>query len=344
MTYQMIFGVLRCATFIAIACLGSFAHADNWAHWRGPDGNAVAPDADPPIRFNDSTNLKWKVPIEGRGAGSPVVWDDSVFVVSAVGLSGGDLAKHDFVLLCIDRETGRERWRRVATEAAPHEGTHRTNGFASASPVTDGEHVYASFGSRGLYCYTMDGILVWKRTDFPPMTTRNGFGEGSSPVLAEDRIILPWDHEGQSKLYAIEKASGATIWEVDRDEPTNWGTPLIVDFRGRAEVITTGENYARGYDLDSGAELWRCAGQTQRPAASPVHRDGVVYIASGHRGAFLGAFRVGGRGDIQGTANVLWTIQRNTPDIASPLLSEDRLYFYKGKSGVLTCVDAQTGK
>ncbi|WP_044303697.1 outer membrane protein assembly factor BamB family protein, partial [Rhodopirellula sallentina] len=168
MTYPTIFGALRCATLFAIACSGSFAHADHWAHWRGPDGNAVAPDADPPIRFNDSTNLKWKVPIEGRGSGSPVVWDDSVFVVSAVPLSGGDIAKHQFVLLCIDRETGRQRWRRVATEATPHQGTHNTNGFASASPVTDGEHVYASFGSRGLYCYTMDGILVWKRTDFPP--------------------------------------------------------------------------------------------------------------------------------------------------------------------------------
>ncbi len=335
---------LRLTILFLVGCLSNTCPADNWAHWRGPDGNAVANDADPPTEFNNSLNLRWKVAVPGLGSGSPIVWEDDIFVVSAIPVSEGKIPQHQFVLFCFDRETGMERWRKVAVEATPHQETHSTNGFASASPVTDGEHVYASFGSRGLYCYTMNGNLVWKRNNFPPMTTRNGFGEGSSPVLAGDRLILPWDHEGQSKLYAINKTTGATIWEVERDEPTNWGTPLVIEHGGRVEIITTGQNYARAYDFDTGAELWRCAGQTQRPAASPVYRDGVVYIASGFRGSFLGAFRVGGRGDLQGTSNVLWTIERDTPDIASPLLSGDRLYYYKGRAGVLTCVDATTGK
>jgi len=318
--------------------------AENWAHWRGPDGNAVAADANPPVRLTDSGNLRWKVPVPGLGSGSPVVWNDRIYVVSAIPVSDGAIPRHEFVLLCYDRKTGEEIWRRVATIATPHQGTHSTNGFASASPVTDGKHVYTSFGSRGLYCYTMDGELVWKRTDFPPMTTRNGFGEGSSPTLSGEYLVLPWDHEGQSKLYLLDKTNGESVWEIDRDEPTNWATPLIVDHDGKRQIIMNGERYARCYDFETGAELWRCGGQTQRPVASPVHRNDIVYIGSGFRGSFLGAFRLGGSGDLEGGPNVLWTIDRDTPDIASFLLSEDRLYFYKAKTGLLTCVNAADGK
>ncbi|MCM2371710.1 outer membrane protein assembly factor BamB family protein [Aporhodopirellula aestuarii] len=336
--------LFRASMLLLVGGLAFPCHAENWGHWRGPDGNAVSDSANPPTQFNHSENLRWKTPIPGRGSGSPIVWGDDVFVVSAIPVSGGEIPKHQFVLFCFNRKTGGERWRRVAVEATPHQETHSTNGFASASPVTDGNYVYASFGSRGLYCYTMTGDLVWKRTDFPPMTTRNGFGEGSSPTLVGNRLIMPWDHEGQSKLYSLDSSTGATIWEINRDEPTNWATPLVVEHLGQLEIIMNGENFARAYDFESGAELWRCAGQTQRPAASPVYRNGVVYIASGFRGSYLGAFRVAGRGDLQGTANVLWTIERDTPDIASPLLSEDRLYFYKARAGLLTCVDATSGK
>jgi outer membrane protein assembly factor BamB len=334
-----------CCSFIWTLAFGyQSVQADNWAHWRGPDGNAVAAAANPPVDLSDAQNLRWKVVVPGRGSGSPIVWENKVFVVSAIPISGGRIAKHQFVLFCFDRKTGAETWKRVATEATPHQETHQTNGFASASPVTDGTHVYASFGSRGLYAYTMSGDLVWKRTDFQPMTTRNGFGEGSSPTLVDDRLILPWDHEGQSKLYAINKLTGETIWEVNRDEPTNWATPLVIEHDGKRQIIMNGENYARSYDFASGKELWRCGGQTQRPVASPVHRDGIVYVGSGFRGSFLGAFDLDGSGDLQGSEHVKWTLDRDTPDIASLLLSGDRLYFYKAKTGLLTCVDAATGR
>ncbi len=347
--------------------VGSHANADNWAHWRGPTGNGVAMNANPPVEWSDTKNVKWKVAIPGRGSGSPVIWNDQVFVVTAVsveggspsvqpannprsqgrrrrGGGGGSLSKMQFKLLCFDRADGSLIWDQTATEATPHQGTHSTNGFASASPCTDGTHVYAHFGSRGLYCYSMDGKLKWKRDDLGKMETRNSFGEGSSPTLAGDKIIVPWDHEGQSYIFALSKATGETVWKTERDEPSCWATPLIVDHNGKQQIVMNGQTCARSYDLESGKELWRCGGQTDRPAASAVAENGLVYVGSGFRGSYLGAFKLNGSGDIEGSDNVAWELTRDTPDIASPLLSGGRLYFYKGKSGMLSCVDSATGK
>jgi outer membrane protein assembly factor BamB len=189
----------------------------------------------------------------------------------------------------------------------------------------------------------LQGGLVWKR-DFGKMTARNGFGEGSSPTLFEDMILVPWDHEGQSYLYALNKLTGETTWQVARDEPSCWATPLVIEHNGQRQVIMNGQTCARAYDLKSGSELWRCGGQTQRPVASPVVGGGLVFVGSGFRGSFLAAFQPGGQGDIEGTSHVVWSVSRDTPDIPSLLLSGDRLYFFKGKSGVLSCVDAATGK
>lgn len=316
--------------------------ADNWPHWRGEGGNGVSTTASPPTEWSDTKNVKWKKEIPGRGSGSPIIWEDRVYVVTSVPAQSGGGAL-DFVLMCLDRESGDVVWQRTAATGTPHEGTHSTNNYASASPTTDGEHLYAHFGSQGLFCFTMDGQPVWDR-DFGDMRTRNEFGEGSSPTLAGDKIIVPWDHEGPSRLYALNKLTGEIIWEVERDEPTNWATPLVVEHDGRQQVVMNGQNYARSYDLETGKELWRCDGQTQRPAASAVAMGDTVFVTSGFRGSFLGAFELDGRGDIEGTPDVLWTKQRDTPDVASPLLSNGRLYYYKAKTGILTCLDAATGE
>lgn len=347
--------------------------AENWGHWRGPTGNSTSPDAKPPIEWSGTKNVKWKVAIPGRGSGSPVIWGGKVFVVTAVsgpaapaarsapsdrrpdarrggkgrggrGSGGGGLIKHAFKILCFDRKSGKLLWEQTATETTPHQRTHTTNGHASASPTTDGEHVYAHFGSRGLYCYTLDGKLVWKRDDFGKMDTRASFGEGSSPTLAGNKIIVPWDHEGQSSIHALDKRTGKTIWKTERDEPTCWATPLIVQHQGGSQIIMNGQTSARSYDLATGKELWRCAGQTQRPVASAVSMGDLVIVGSGFRGSYMGAFRLDGRGNIEGTKSVVWELDRDTPDIASPLLSNGRVYFHKGKSGMLTCADARTGK
>ena len=329
--------VLTLATLVLTS--GSYARAENWPHWRGDNGNGGSLSAQPPIEWSQTKNVKWKVSVPGRGSGSPTIWGEQIFVVTAVGSPDSEL---DFKLLCFDRNTGALRWEKTAITARPHEGTHSTNGFSSGSPCTDGEHVYANFGSRGLYCYTMTGELVWER-DLGDMTMRNGFGEGSSATLAGDKLLVPWDHEGPSAIYALDKRTGRTIWKTERDEPSCWATPLVVESGDRKQVITNGENFARAYDLETGEEIWRCAGQTQRPVASPVFADDIVYIGSGFRGTFLGAFRLTGTGDIGGTDKVVWTVDEDTPDIASPLLSNGRLYYHKAKTGILTCVDAASG-
>ncbi len=322
--------------------------ADNWAHWRGPTGNSVATNSQPPIQWSDTKNVKWKVAIPGRGSGSPVIWEQRVFVVTAVPVSDSAAAEQPpklaFKVLCFDRADGRLLWDQTATITTPHQKMHSTNTYASASPCTDGEHVYAHFGSRGLYCYTMDGRLKWKRDDFGQMDTRFSFGEGSSPTLEGDKLLVPWDHEGSSYLYALDKATGKTIWKTERDEPSCWATPLVVQHNGAKQIVMNGQTCARAYDLETGKELWRCAGQAQRPVASAVAGGGLVFVGSGFQGSFLGAFRLDGRGDIEDTKHVAWTLDRDTPDIASPLLSGGRLYFHKGKTGLLSCVDAATGK
>ena len=350
---------ILCLIFVSLLSATAVAQ-DNWSHWRGPTGNGVSETAKPPIKWSPSENVKWKVAIDGKGSGSPVIWQDKVFVVTAV--TEGEVAGQppqrrqrgfrapaptkptSFQLLCFDRTDGKELWKKTAVTKVPHEGHHGTNTFASASPCTDGEHVYADFGSRGIYCYTLDGDLVWKYDKFAPMSTRASFGEGSSAVLADDKLIVPYDHEGQSKLYAFNKTTGEIVWEKKRDEPSNWGTPLIVDYEGRKQVVTTGQNKVRAYDLDTGQELWTCGGQQQRPVASPVKFGDMVIVGSSKGGSFMGAFKLGGNGDIAGTDKVVWTLQRDTPDIGSPVLSGNRLYFYKAKTGILSCYNVETGQ
>lgn len=338
----------RCwLTLALVSMLGTqTSFAENWPHWRGDLGNSVSLTATPPTEWSQTKNVKWKVAIPGSGSGSPVIWENQVFVVTAIpaGPSQGRLPKLDFQIHSYDRNSGGLLWKQSAVIATPHEGTHSTNGFASASPCTDGRYVYAHFGSRGLYCYTLFGELVWKRDDLGQMRARNNFGEGSSPTIEGDFILVPWDHEGQSHLFAFNKHNGKTVWKIDRDEPTGWATPLVVEHNGSKQIIMNGQNYARAYDLETGKELWKCGGQTQRPVASPVQMDDMVFVGSGFRGAYLGAFKLGGKGDIAGTDQVQWEIHRDTPDIGSLCLSENRLYFYKAKKGILTCVDAATGK
>ena len=273
------------ACFVCSLALVSAASAENWGHWRGPTGNGAALNASPPTEWSDAKNVKWKVELPGRENSSPIVWDQQVFVTTAAPAGGS--RKLAFKLLCFDRANGDLVWERTAVVAAPHQGTHKTNGFASASPCTDGEFVYAHFGSRGLFCYTLSGDPVWQR-DLGKMNTLNSFGEGSSPTLEGDMILVPWDHQGPSALYALDKRTGKTIWRTPRDNPTGWATPLVVEDAGRKQVIMNGDNYARSYDLESGKELWRCGGQTKRPAASPSPPTAWRSSAAGFRGRFSG--------------------------------------------------------
>ena len=253
------------------------------------------------------------------------------------------LAKHSFNVLCYDRNSGELLWNKTATTVTPHEGHHSDHGYASASPVSDGEVVLVNFGSRGLFCFDLEGELKWKREDLGMMKTRGAFGEGSSVSIAGNSVVLPWDHEGQSRIEVIDRLTGETIWKKNREEPSNWVTPRVVEIEGRQQIVQAGERFSRGYDLGTGEEIWKASGLTMRPVATPAVMDNLAFVSSGRRGYVLQAIRLDQKGDISSNG-IEWSISRQTPDIPSLLLSENRLFFVGGNNGILSCVDAKTGK
>jgi outer membrane protein assembly factor BamB len=337
---------------------------DNWHQWRGPRATGMAPHGDPPVRWDDKTNIKWKAAIPGRGSATPIVWGDRVVVLTALdtgrAAAPGDIPKpdprfadkvktkapttyHQFLVFCLDRTTGKVRWQRTAVEKVPHEGLQPTHTYAAASPTTDGRFLYASFGSHGVYCYDLDGKLQWKR-DLGVMHTRYGWGEGISPVLHGDTLVVNWDHEGASFIVALDARTGQTRWKADRDEPTSWATPLVVEHGGRTQVIVNATNRVRSYDLATGKVLWQCGGQTINAIPSPVADDRFVYCMSGYRGSAAFAIPLDATGDLTKTDKVAWHHDKGTPYVPSPLLAGDRLYFTQANNALLTCLDTKTGK
>lgn len=325
-----------------------------WPQWRGPLATGVSTTATPPLEWSDTKNIKWKVEIPGRGSASPVVWGDRLFLLTAVPVGvamdathaprGAQLVPHKFVVLAIDRHTGRTLWERVVREQAPHEATHPENGtWASSSAVTDGEIVIASFESAGIYAFDMDGKPVWQK-DLGEKRMRSQFGEGSTPALHGNRLVIVWDHQGESFITALDKRTGAEVWRQKRDEIDSWATPLVVMDGDRAQVVTAGMNRVRAYDLETGALIWHAAGLTMNPIPSPVAGDGLVYVTSGFRGNNLKAIRVAGaKGDLTGTEAIRWTLDRDTPYVPSPLLYGGIIYLLKTNSGLLSAYDAKTG-
>ena len=261
------------------------------------------------------------------------------------GFGGGSkpTEEYRYVLMSLDRNTGKENWRRVAATQVPHEGHHRDHGYASGSPVTDGEHIIVSFGSRGLYCYDMKGKLQWKK-DFGDMRTRNSFGEGSSPALHGDTVVLLWDHEGDSAIYALDKKTGKLKWKTDRNEASGWCTPVVTIHDGVTQVIVNGTRAVRSYQLSDGKLLWQCSGQTANAIPSVVVDENFAYAMSGFRGAHLAAIELGGSGDLTDSKSVSWTANRGTPYTPSPLLSNGRIWYLSGNNGVLSVRDTKSGK
>jgi outer membrane protein assembly factor BamB len=328
-----------------------------WGQWRGPSGSGASSTANPPVEWSETTNIRWKIEIPGRGTASPVVWGDRVYLLTAVpvGISGTAAHQprggveprgaHRFVVMAINRRDGKVAWERIAREAVPHSATHSDNGtWASASAVTDGQHVIANFESQGLYAYDMDGTLIWQK-DLGDKTIRNEFGEGASPALHGNHLVLVWDERGQSFVVALDKRTGQELWRVNRDEIDSWATPLIVQHAGRAQVVTNGMNRLRSYDLETGRIVWESEGTTMNAIPSPVAADGTVIVTGGFRGSDLKAVRLAdARGDITGTNAIAWSLSRDTPYVPSPLLYDGILYLLKSNSGILSTFDHKTGK
>lgn len=339
-----------------------FTAQDDWPQWRGLNNNGMA-RGDAPHEWSDTKNIAWRVAIPGRGNSSPVIWGDKIFLTTAVptdgatasampqprsqgrGPGGGANAgrEHKFVVMCLDRRNGKVLWERVAKVATPHEGYHHQYGsFASNTPVTDGKNVYAFFGSRGIYCYDLNGKLVWEKS-FTPMRMKLGFGEGVATVLDGNSLYLKFDQEQGSHLLALDKQTGKEIWRVARDEGSSWSPPLIVTHNGRKQMVVSASSKVRSYDPGTGKLIWECAGLGSNVIPAPVINAGVVYVMSGHREPNLLAIQLGREGDLTGTEAVLWTNNRGNAYTGSPVLHDGKLYFVSD-SGMLSCLDARTGK
>ncbi len=344
---------------------------NNWPHWRGPHATGAAVNANPPTTWSETENIRWKVRIPGMGHATPIVWEDRIFIQTAI---KGEMPKtqtqnteaenppedsrrrrrgrrrnevfpsYKFDLIALNRSDGSVLWQKTLRETPPHEGIHETASFASNSPITDGEHIYAYFGSRGLYCLDMAGNLKWEK-DIGKMQKRNTFGEGSCPIIHGNTIVILQDHEGPSFITALDKRTGDELWKMDRDERTTWTSPIVVEHGGKAQVIVTATNRSRSYDLETGEVLWECGGMTGNVIPTPIAADGLVYLISGFRGAALQAVNLANaEGDITAsTEAIAWEYNEDTPYVPSPLLHGNILYFLKGND-IISAVDKISGE
>lgn len=333
-----------------------------WGQWRGPLATGVAPHGHPPVEWSETKNVRWKIAIPGKGHSTPIIWEEQVFLTTAV--PDGEVlpprtsdapGAHDilpvmrrqkFVVLAVNRRDGTILWQRDVVTELPHEGHHVTASFASPSPVTDGEHLFAFFGSEGLYALDLEGNVLWQK-DFGRLRTLHAHGAGSSPTLHRDTLIINWDHEGDSFLAAFEKRTGRQRWNVRRDvRSTSWTTPIVVEKSDRPQVIVSGSQRVRAYDLATGEPIWECGGlSVENVVASPVAGDDLVFAGSSYDRPALLAIRFrNAAGDITGTDKVVWQRRQGPPYVPSPLLYGDALYYVAHFRGVLTRVDARTGK
>jgi outer membrane protein assembly factor BamB len=347
----------------------------HWPQWRGPFFNGVA-RGDAPTTWSDTTNVRWKATIPGRGYSTPVIWGDRIFLTTAVptgkpatappaqaaaqpessaggqgerrgrgpGGNTGPQAEHKFDVMALDRKTGKVLWQRTAKTAEPHEGYHRTYGsFASNSPSTDGRYVFASFGSRGLYAYDFNGKLIWEKDFGVQMKIRLAFGEGSAPLLFEDRLFVVFDHDAGSFIVALDKRTGKELWRQTRDEISSWSTPLAIQHGGRKQIVVAATKKVRSYDPGNGNLLWEAAGLGSNVIPVPVYHDEHVYVMSGHRDPKLMAIKLGKEGDLSNSDSIVWNHTRGVSYTASPVLNDNKLYVVTD-NGLISAFNAITGE
>ncbi len=357
--------MLLTITWCVLAQAQTAAH---WPQWRGPFFNGMA-RGDAPTVWSDTSNIKWKTTIPGRGFSTPAIWGDRIFVTTAIptgtpapaptesdasaggqtqrrgaGGGAGPLVEHRFDVLSLDRKTGKILWQKTAKTATPHEGYHRNYGsFASNSPITDGRYVYASFGSRGIYCYDFNGKLIWEKDLGVQMKMRLAFGEGSAPLLAGDRLFLVFDHEAESFIVALDKRNGKELWRAAREERSSWSTPLAIEHGGRTEIVVSATNRIRSYDPETGKVLWESGGLGANVIPVPVYQNGMVYVMSGYRDPKMMAIKLGKPGDLTGSDAIVWSHTRGVPYTASPVLYDNKLYVVTD-NGMVSAFDATTGE
>ncbi|HKZ81804.1 MAG TPA: PQQ-binding-like beta-propeller repeat protein [Pyrinomonadaceae bacterium] len=337
--------------------------AANWPQWRGPSGQGVSGEKNLPIEWGPAKNIKWKTPISGRGHSSPIVWGNRIFLTTAIEgpvvpgakavkhMDGdkeflhpdsvGADHKHTFKVLCLDRETGRVLWEQTAFEGTPYDNRHRKASYAASTPTTDGKHVYAFFGTEGLFAFDIKGKLSWK-ADLGKLGTV-GMGTGTSPILYENIVIVQCDEENGagSFIVALDKQTGKEVWKTPRKVQVSWSTPILVRTAKRIELVTSGTESVVAYDPATGKELWRHKGVESNAIPSPVANYEMVFISAGFPAKIAMAIPLGGAGDL-GDA-VAWKYVKGTAYVPSPILYGDYLYLTTDR-GILTCLDSKTGE
>jgi outer membrane protein assembly factor BamB len=348
------------------------AENGSWPSFRGPRATGVADGQHLPDEWNGTTgkNILWRTPIPGLGHSSPVVWGDRIFVTTAVSSRGSatfkpglygdgdasdDRSRHRWLVLALDRRTGKPLWERVAHEGEPLDKRHIKSTYASSTPATDGRIVVASFGSQGVYAYDVAGTLLWKvdvgrldlgAYDIPTFE----WGPASSPIIWNGLVLLQYDTQADSFLLALEAETGRTVWKTDRDEFPSWGTPTVAMTPAGPELVTNASRFIRGYDPRTGKELWRLGGSSKITAPTPVFADGLFVIASGRapeRPIF--AVRPGARGDltlgdgVTSSKTVAWSRTGRGSYMPTPLVYRGLLYVL-ANNGVFDAYDLQSGK
>lgn len=352
-------------------CLSAAVQAQNWPSFRGINASGVADGHKTAVNWNieKSQNVAWKTAIPGLSHASPIVWGNRVFIITAIGETNrsfkpkdrgiglaDDNARHTWRIYCLDKRTGRILWERTAYEGVPRAKRHVKATQANATPATDGKHVVALFGSEGLACYDINGKLVWKQDlgilnpGYAGMPDSE-WGHSSSPIIYGNLVIVQADGHKQSFIAAYNLKNGKQVWRVDRGELPSWGTPVIYQGKGRAELISDAGRYARGYDPRTGKELWRFSQndiQVKMPA--PVIAHNLIYITGGNpAGSPIYAIRPGATGDIslkngeESNQFVAWRLGRGSSYTGTPLVYGDYLYI-SADNGVLSAYNAKTGE
>ena len=336
--------------FLLTLTIGNRTNADDWRQFRGPDSNGVIRDIKLPEVWGTDSSIQWKASVPGEGWSAPIVVGQKVLVTTAV--SSGQKNKdseHVWKVICLDAKSGKPLWSKDAIKSQPRLGTHRDNTYASETPVTDGSKVVAYFGMMGVFCYDLEGNELWKK-DLGNFPMKNEWGTSSSPIIHDGLVFLQVDNEQNSFLVALDLATGEEKWRKDRQETSNWGSPIIWKNSLRTELITAGKTI-RSYKPQNGEILWQATSIVGGYSSSPSgNADLLVVGHQGREGAGMLVVKAGATGDISLKANetsnssIAWSTNEFGPQRSSPLVVDGQIFLLGGRGGQLTCVDAMTGR
>lgn len=330
-----------CAIWLSAFILpyvGGKVFGEDWAQWRGPMRNAVSSETGLPLQWSNQEAVRWKVSLPGAGVSSPITWEDRIYVTATEGRLQDEL-----VLMCLQRADGKERWRLRLWGTAPTLHHASKSDMATPTPVTDGEFIYAFYGTGDLFCVDRDGSLVWQRSLASEYGVfENRFGHTSSPALHGDFLLLQCDHYGASYLLAVDKRTGENRWKSDRPGVWHsWSSPQVVGEGETASVIVCAAERMDAYEVRSGKLQWTVRGLQRECIPTPVLGHGLIYTVSGPKGAVM-AVRPDGSGDVS-DSHVVWQNRRGSSYVPSAVLV-GKHYYLVDDAGVATCLDAETGR